>query len=322
MDFNNLEHRVSVLYKAIYIYSSFNEPVVPITKEFEENGKQIFTVTVGGGIANDDEKFEAFNRMILIIHHIANLKDNLKKFLSEKNLEEKVIEDRISDSLELSVITDLSNAEKHGYPLTKFKRSKLDPKIINIRKEWNVKFPLSKVFYNPMNSGVEYVADIVDFQDNFICSFNELIDKAIKSWEDFFIENLKEVSSEIIATRLIKEQKQKQVLKVQRTIDEAYKILDSSEWIDIFWQETVEGMIVRCSTIESDLWNSSGIIVSQFINENSIPTIVIKDDMPFGISNYHVEKYKWQTIMINNPNDLMVLSYYYYNFDNLIQSIN
>ena len=86
MDFNNLEHRISVLYKAINFHYAFQNSVVPITKEFEENGKQIFTVTIGGGITNDDEKFEAFNRMILVIHHIANLKDNLKKFLSDKNL--------------------------------------------------------------------------------------------------------------------------------------------------------------------------------------------------------------------------------------------
>lgn len=322
MDFNNLEHRISVLYKAIDFHYAFQIPVVPQTEEYEENGKKYMRVTIGASITNDDAKFEAYNRMILVIHHIANLKDNLKKFLSEKNLEDKIIEDRINDSLHLSVITDLSNAEKHGYPLTKFKRSKLDPKIINIRKEWNVKFQLAKVFYNPMNQGEEYVADIVDFHDNLVCTFNELIDNAIENWEDFFIDNLKEVSSEIITNRLIKEQKQKQILKVQHTIDEAYKILDSSEWIDILWQETVEGMIVRCSSIESDLWNSCGIIVNQFIDENSIPTIVIKNDLPFGINNYHAEKYKWQLIKIVKPNDLMVLSYYYYNFHNLIQSIN
>ncbi|WP_333810498.1 hypothetical protein [Flavobacterium sp.] len=322
MDFNNLEHRISVLYKAIDFHYAFQNLVVPKTEEYEENGKKYMRVTIGASITNDDAKFEAYNRMILVIHHIANLKDNLKKFLFEKNLEDKIIEDRINDSLHLSVITDLSNAEKHGYPLTKFKRSKLDPKIINIRKEWNVKFPLTKVFYNPMNQGEEYVADIVDFQDNLVCTFNELIDKAIENWEDFFIDNLKEVSTEIITNRLIKEQKQKQILKVQHTIDEVKKILDSSEWIDILWQDTVQGMIVRCKTIGSDLWNYGGIIVNQFIDENSTPTIVIKNDMPFGISNYHAEKYKWQMIKIIKPNDLMVLSYYYYNFDNLIQSVN
>lgn len=322
MDFNNIEQRISLLYKAIESHNSFIQPMIPITEEKEKDGKRYLTITMGGGITSKDEKLEAYNRIILIIHNIANIKDNLKKFLSDRNLDEKVVEITIDDSTHLSIIADLSNSEKHGYPLTKTRRSKLDPKIINIRKEWNIKSPLAKVFYNAMDSNVEFVADIVDFNDNFICDFNELIEKSIENWEDFFIENLNEVSSEILLIRETKKQKNKQILKVQQTIDEVHKILDSSEWVDLSWQELVVGMIVRNIQRENNLTNSTGIIVEQFIDENSLPTIKLKNDSPFRIMNFHVEKYNWQVIKIIKPNDLMVLSYYYYNCHILLQSIN
>ncbi|WP_264559243.1 hypothetical protein [Flavobacterium sp. N2270] len=322
MDFNNLEQRLSILYKAINLHYSFYKPVVPETEEYVENGKRHLKVTFGGGSINTDEKLEVYNRMILVIHHLANIKDNVKKYLADRNLDDKVVESRINSSMHLSIITDLSNSEKHGYPLTKTRRSKLDPKITNIREAWNINYPLSKVFYNPMNSNIEFTADIVDFNDNIISDFNELIEKAIENWEDFFIENLNEVSGEIALTRKVKEQKSKQILKVQHTIDEVHKILDSSEWIDVSWQELVVGMIVRNIQRENNLTNSTGIIVEQFIDENSLPTITLKDDSPFRIMNFHVEKYNWKVIKIVKPNDLMVLSYYYYNCHILLQSIN
>ncbi|MCO6163661.1 hypothetical protein [Flavobacterium sp. NRK F7] len=322
MDFNNIQQRISLLYKAIELYYDFKQPMIPVTEEGENNGKRYLTVKLGAGITTEDEKLDFFNRIILIIHNIANIKDNLKKFLSERNLNQKVVEMIIDDSIHLSIIADLSNSEKHGYPLTKTRRSKLDPKITNIRKSWDINFPLSKVYHNIMDSNVQFKADIVDFNDNFICDFDELIEKAIENWEDFFIKNLNEVSGEILLIRENKIQKNKQILKVQQTINEVNKIIQSSEWINVSWQELVVGMIVRNIQRENNLTNSTGIIVEQFIDGNALPIIKLKDDSPFGIINFHVEKYNWQVIKIVKPNDLMVLSYYYYNCDVLFQSIN
>ena len=321
MDFNNFEQRLSILYKTINLHYSFYKPLVPQTKEYVENSKRHLKISFSVGSINADEKLDVYSRMTTVIQHLANLKDNAKKYLSDKNVESKIVEERINNSIHLSIITDLSNSEKHGYP-TISRRSKLDPKIINVRESWNIKFPLSNVFYNPMNSKIELTADIVDFNDNFICDFNELIEKGIENWEDFFIENLNEVSGEILLIREAKKQKNKQISKVQQTIDEVHKILDSSEWIDVSWQELVVGMIVRNIQRENNLTNSTGIIVEQFIDENSLPTITLKDDSPFRIMNFHVEKYNWKVIKIVKPNDLMVLSYYYYNCHILLQSIN
>lgn len=321
MDFNNFEQRLSILYKTINLHYSFYKPLVPQTKEYVENSKRHLKISFSVGSINADEKLDVYSRMTTVIQHLANLKDNAKKYLSDKNVESKIVEERINNSIHLSIITDLSNSEKHGYP-TSSRRSKLDPKIINVRESWNIKFPLSNVFYNPMNSKIELTADIVDFNDNFICDFNELIEKGIENWEDFFIENLNEVSGEILLIREAKKQKNKQISKVQQTIDEVHKILDSSEWIDVASQELLVGMIVRNIQRENNLTNSTGIIVEQFLDENSLQIITLKDDSPFRIMNFHVEKYNWQVIKIVKPNDLMVLSYYYYNCHILLQSIN
>ncbi len=321
MDFNNLELKISVLYSSIDAhFSSYNEVEIK-TKEFVKEGKRHSVITFGGGEISKNEMLATYNKMLSVIHNLANLKDKTIDYIIKKDLNKQLVEDNINNSRYLSIIVDLCNSVKHVYP-TNSKRSKLDPKITNIRKSWNINLPLSKVCHNPMDSNVQFMADIVDFNDNFICDFNELIEKSIQDWEDFFLNYIPEVSGEIALTRKVKEQKSKQILKVQHTIDEVHKILDSSEWIDVSWQELVVGMIVRNIQRENNLTNSTGIIVEQFIDENSLPTIKLKDDSPFRIKNYHVEKYSWKVIKIVKPNDLMVLSYYYYNCHILLQSIN
>ena len=320
MDFNDLELRISILYRAINTNYSFNYPVIPQTREYEENGKKYFQVIIDGGNITTDEVLDANNRIIHITHQLANLKDNLKNYLSKKSVSGQIVEDNINNSQFLSIITDLSNSDKHGYP-TNSKRSRLDPKIVNVRKGMQINNKLAKVFYDVMDSRIVFTADIVDFNDNFICDFNDLIEKAIENWEDFLINNINEVSQEIILIRNAKELKKNEILKVQHIIDEVHKILNSSEWIDVSWQELVVGMIVRIIQRESNLTNTTGIIVEQFKDENSLPTIKLKDDSPFRIINFQVEKYNWQVIKIFKPNDLMVLSYYYYNCDILFQSV-
>lgn len=320
MDFNDLEQRLSLLYKAINTNYSINYSVIPHTREYEENGKKYFQVIIGAGNITTDEVLDAYNRIIHIIHQLANLKDNLKKYLNNKSASGQIVEDNINNSLFLSIITDLSNSDKHGYP-TNSKRSKLDPKIINVRKEMKINNKLAKVFYNVMDSRIMFTADIVDFNDNFICDFNELIEESIENWEDFFIQNLNEVSNEIISIRNIKEQKKEQILKVQHNIDEAHKILDSLEWVEVDWNEVEEGNIINSVQKVNNLGYTNGIVINKINDENGFIKIIAKTDSPFLIREFYQQSHIIKKIKSLKNSDLITLSYYFNNYSELIKII-
>ncbi len=50
------------------------------------------------------------------IHHIAHLGDHLRKWAKRHDLDPKRVDDTVASSLDLKVIIDLSNVDKHGYP--------------------------------------------------------------------------------------------------------------------------------------------------------------------------------------------------------------
>ena len=85
--------------------------------------------------------------------------------------------------------------------------------------------PIAGVFYNVMDGQVEVKADIVDFNNNFLFTFEELVRQSIQNWEDFFIKYIPEISSEIFEIRKKKEER-----KLRREIrDSAFKLFISAD---------------------------------------------------------------------------------------------
>jgi hypothetical protein len=70
-----------------------------------------------------DEEMKA--RILAVIHQIASAKDHVIK--SAPSSSRKVIEEEIDKSFELSLIIDLANQDKHGYPLKKYNRTHKNP---------------------------------------------------------------------------------------------------------------------------------------------------------------------------------------------------
>lgn len=315
MEINNLELRLSLLYSSINChFEKFKKPEPLYKEQFSENGKRNLTITIDGGETNESEKLEALNRIILIIHNLANLKDNLKNYFKSINKDEKLVEKNIDDSIYLCIITDLSNQEKHSYPLTLRKRSNLDPKIINIENSLNINMPIGNVFYNILDAKVEISAEIVDSNDNFLFTFSELIEKTIENWENFFLKHIPNKSLEIIEKRKKDEETQNKINKTQHIVNEITKILEECSWKNIDWKELSLGMIIQNSTNEDFSGNIIGIIVDLFIDENNIPSVTLLSDFIFHKLNFHAEKYKWRYIEVKRTNDITVLSHYFHNY--------
>ena len=128
MDFNDIKTRLQRVYNSINaIYDTDIEGGINV--EIRETSDGISMKTTFG--RNDET--EAQVKIISIIHNIANLKDNLKNRLRDLRLNPQLVEAEINNSLPLQLIADLSNQDKHGYPLERTQRSNKDPLIKNIK---------------------------------------------------------------------------------------------------------------------------------------------------------------------------------------------
>lgn len=319
MSINNLENRLKLLYTSINChFGKFKRPE-PIGKEsIDDEGKSIYTVSIGGGITTEDEVLNATNDINIIIHNIANLKDNLKNLLKSKKINDKIVENYIDSSIHLKVIIDLANQEKHGYP-TNSRRSKLDPKIVNIQNEMIINFPLSKVFVNILDSRVEIAAEIVDYEDKFLFTFKELVEKSIEKWEDFFLEHLIDESLQIKEKRAAREETKLKIKQVQDIIDKAFDIFENSQWTSIGHHQLVLGMIVQYNNAKNNV--EKGVIRKLFYRNSILMIEVFGDNPLWPVRELAVKENNWKYINLSSSDDVKFLFYYYQNFHSLVNSI-
>lgn len=73
------------------------------------------------------------NRVMIILHNLASLKDNLKNSLKKNGFSPQIVEEEINNSIHLKVLIDIVNQEKHGSPLRN-PRSNMDPYISDLNQ--------------------------------------------------------------------------------------------------------------------------------------------------------------------------------------------
>jgi len=188
MDFNDLALRLERVYAAIG------------DKADGEIQKYVKITTVGGdpkclnvSFDNGQSESETTNIVLAINEHLAKLKDHLKTKLGSQR---QLVEDTINDSFELQLIMDLSNAEKHGYPLDRRERSNRSPRLVNIRtsvmippqEEIGINLRTGEVVKQG-NCRIEVQAEVVNNAGELICRWPGLVDKALKEWEHFIHEH-------------------------------------------------------------------------------------------------------------------------------------
>lgn len=195
MDFNDITTRIKRLYASIdFIYTDEVISNTKIERKIDDNS---FHMRVSFGSSSEDENM---GKVMNVIHNLANLKDNLKNKLSSMQLDPRLVETEIDNSFYLQLIIDLSNQDKHGYPLTKRSRSLKSPLIRKIRSFLRssvdldnnsagiLGFPSGQVFLAGYNK-IVIDAEITDENGNLLCSLDDLITQATAQWENFIKTN-------------------------------------------------------------------------------------------------------------------------------------
>jgi hypothetical protein len=187
VDFNDLSKRIDRLYISIGELS---------TPDYHKSIKWA-TGTLDISFGSTDNTADE-TKILNVISAMADLKDNLKKRMVIKGLNESLVDTEINNNLPLQLITDLDNQQKHGYPLTKFRRSKRDPLIQNVKSFLAMKlgqasdagFSLDLVNQNVNMVGdtqgkTQIEADITDSSGNSICTLDEMVYDSMRLWETF-----------------------------------------------------------------------------------------------------------------------------------------
>jgi hypothetical protein len=188
MDFNDIVSRIKRLYASINL---------TVESDVWKKIKTTHTKTPTWGefhisFNNWDNKDEQTNKILWVVHNLANLKDNLKTKLKLQWKNGNIVEAAIDNSDYLKIIVDLSNQEKHWYPLTQYKRSNKDPKITNIREGLTLSRWENHGFldgwWQYKNVVVSINADIIDKNWTYLFDLNELIYWSLSVWEEIIKE--------------------------------------------------------------------------------------------------------------------------------------
>ena len=190
MDFNDITTRLKRIYSSIDARFDYDiDKHINIEKESTPTQKSIKV-----SFDKQTNESDALNKIVTVIDNLAKLKDHLKNRLSTNGGNPQVIENEINASFHLSIVLDLSNQDKHGYPLGRKKRSHKNPRIENVESamqltssqgQWSyfTMDPITGEYKTQGDCKVAIMADIVDDQGNKLMKIDELINGTLAQWE-------------------------------------------------------------------------------------------------------------------------------------------
>lgn len=188
MNYDNVQARLETIYASIDQKYSYGSDAINVMHEKIEKEGNLYKLTIS--FFNPADEPKVLNQINSVIANLANIKDCLKQKLEKRGDDPKIIENEIDNSIDLQLILDLSNQEKHGYPLTKTRRSKKDPLIKNIsrsigpsNKPDNIKVERSDGAA-VLNVMAFITAEITDSGGNLLCRLDDLIENALTKWEN------------------------------------------------------------------------------------------------------------------------------------------
>ena len=133
----------------------------------------------------------------MVIHNIANLRDHLRKWAAHNGHDVTKVDYTFKNSLDLKIITDLSDNDKHGYPPRNGGESQKCPQLVNINRVMELKTQAKKGSTIVMTLGTDGVpkflgdgtakaiitGDVVDNNNNYIGDLHKIVTKAVEAWE-------------------------------------------------------------------------------------------------------------------------------------------
>ncbi len=194
MNINDINFRLKRVYRAVD--KQIDPDINPnINVKMEQVGSQGRIELTFGKL----DKTELINTIFGIIYSIASLKDHLKNKLKKVGKNPQLVENTINECLELQLIFDLWNQDKHGYPLERGSRSGKNPKLVNLRQGLTIKdtskgsgsivfspfFPqnMHTVTSESDNMVVKIMGEIVDTNGKNLVSLDELFNKSLAELE-------------------------------------------------------------------------------------------------------------------------------------------
>ena len=197
MNSDDLESRLKRIYASIG--SAEETDMAKLKAEIVRDGKRIaihqdFT----GGLSVE----ELDNFAHSLIHNIANLNDNLKRWAGKNGKDKSRVDVVFKSSPALQIIQDLSNNDKHGYPPRDGGKSGKLPKIGKITRTLQLSTKPQKGSFVAMTLGPGGIprisgsgearavisADIFDRDGNIIGDFRQIALEAIMAWERLLVE--------------------------------------------------------------------------------------------------------------------------------------
>jgi hypothetical protein len=193
MDYDDIRIRLERTFKSIN--SRFDEDVLGNINynSFKQVNSHGFSVSFG-----KDDAETLMNRILIILYNLASFKDHIKNCLRKNNIDVKVVETEIDNSIHLQVLIDIINLEKHGTPLRN-SRSGKSPVIKNPMQALTLSSgtePNSGSYFSMHPDGevvmggnvkISIVAEIYDDQNNVLFQLDEMIEKSLAKWESLIV---------------------------------------------------------------------------------------------------------------------------------------
>ena len=129
-----LTHRLNRLYAGLKRTAPISIDAIPLQVWRTDKFLRVLH-DFSGGQSPDDIR----DALTQIVHHIAHVKDPLKKHLGEKANGPSKVERFINGSAALKVVIDIANREKHGYPSDHPSRSGHDPFLGDVGRSLRLK---------------------------------------------------------------------------------------------------------------------------------------------------------------------------------------
>lgn len=320
LNYNDLNDRIDTLYHSTDSFVSrvpVSDLSVTESTSVSPDGKKLTTVSFGGGPISKEETTAAKHSFTDMVSRLANLKDPLKRDLSSLGHDVSLVEQAINNSADLCLVIDLNNQEKHGYPLTQFRRSELDPLIRNIRKESSIPLNPGRFTNAFTESIVTYEADVCTKDGEFINDFRTMIENAIRSWEDFILSIMPETCGAIAARRALEHERR---LWEDDMASRRNKVaeLENHElgWVEISGQLVQHGMYVKAKGNNNNSMEHRGFPTQQTVDFEAEEVVPIFD-VNFGEQlTLSKQDNRWWMLTCETTEELKLINDYYWELYN------
>jgi hypothetical protein len=146
-----------------------------------------------GGLSDDQLSNQAHS----VIHNIANLRDNLRRWAANNGHDKDRVDTLIENSIENRILQDLSNNDKHGYPPRGGGHSKKSPLLTKLTRVMRLQTQAKEGSMIGMTIGTNGVprffgdgtakavvtGDVVDNEGEYVGDLYEIVTKAVEIWE-------------------------------------------------------------------------------------------------------------------------------------------